>query len=149
MFTLIAREILLFESRSALSPAQRGTGSERVEVSVKILKNIRILLKLLEKWLTYKLKRFSMVFNFFRFCLTISVPQKLKTLIFEMPIFPQTLNINTLRTTSAKPISMHTIGKLIKYSLKNVSVKTMFTINSFRDITVQSQFGIINWERKG
>ena len=47
MFTVF--EILLFEGRSALSPAQSSTGSEKVKVSVKNQKNIRILLKLFEK----------------------------------------------------------------------------------------------------
>ena len=44
---------------------------------------------------------------------------KLKNSIFEMLIIPQTLNINNSRTTRAKYISLHTIRKLIEYSLKN------------------------------
>ena len=80
-----------------------------------------------------------MFFNFFRFCLTISVPQELKILIFEMQIFPQTLNINNLKTTSAKSISMHTIGKLIKYSLKSVRVKTMFTLTVFEILLLKGR----------
>ena len=43
-------------------PTQQGTGSKKVKVPVKNQKNIRNLLKLLEKWLTYKLRRFRMVF---------------------------------------------------------------------------------------
>ena len=39
------------------------------EVSVKNQRNIWILFKLFEKWLTYKIRRFWMVFNFFWFCL--------------------------------------------------------------------------------
>ena len=111
-------EILLSEGRSVLWPAQRGTGSERVKVSVKSQKNIDNLLKLLEKWLTYKLRRFWMVFNFFWFCLTLSVTKKLKNSIFEMPIITQTLNINNLRTTGTKSINLHTLRKLVEYSLK-------------------------------
>ena len=42
-------EILLFEGRSVLSRSQRGTGSERVKISMKMQKTIRLLLKLLEK----------------------------------------------------------------------------------------------------
>ena len=80
-----------------------------------------------------------MFFNFFRFCLTISVPQELKILIFEMQIFPQTLNINNLKATSAKSISMHTIGKLIKYSLKSVRVKTMFTLTVFEILLLKGR----------
>ena len=52
--------------------------------------------------------------------LTLSVPEKLKNSIFEMPIITQTLNINNLRTKSAKSINLHTIRKLVEYSLKNV-----------------------------
>ena len=65
MFTPSVSEILMYEGRSVLTPAQRGTRNERVKVSVKKQKNILNLLKLPEKYLTYKLKRFSMVFNFF------------------------------------------------------------------------------------
>ena len=49
MFPLTVLGILLFEFRSVLSPAQKGTGSERVEVSLKNQKYIQNLLKLLEK----------------------------------------------------------------------------------------------------
>ena len=45
-----------------------------------------------------------------------------------MPIIPKTLNINNLRTTIAKYINLHTIRKLIEYSLK----KAMFTPNDFQ-----------------
>ena len=51
--------------------------------------------------------------------------------IFEMPIITQTLNINNLRTTSAKSINLHTIRKLVEYSLKNVAAKAIFTISVF------------------
>ena len=40
MFTLTVFELLLSENRSVLSPAQRGTGSERVKVSVKNKTNV-------------------------------------------------------------------------------------------------------------
>ena len=52
--------------------------------------------------------------------LTLLVPGKLKNSIFEMPIITQTLNINNLRTTSAKSINLHTIRKLAEYSFKNI-----------------------------
>ena len=58
--------------------------------------------------------------------LTLSVPEKLKNSIFEMPIIAQTLNINNLRTSSAKSINLHTIRKLTEYSLK--IVLTVFEI---------------------
>ena len=38
-----------------------------------------------------------------------------------MPIIAQNFNINNLRTTKAKSIDLHTIRKLIKYSLKKIS----------------------------
>ena len=58
--------------------------------------------------------------------LTLSVPEKLKNSIFEMPIIAQTLNISNLRTASAKSINLHTIRKLTEYSLK--IVLTVFEI---------------------
>ena len=49
MFTRGVFEILMSEGRLVLSPAQWGTGSEKVKVSVKNQKVIQNLLKLLEK----------------------------------------------------------------------------------------------------
>ena len=49
IFILIFLETLLSEVRSVLRPSQRDTGSKRVKVSVRNLKNIGNLLKLLEK----------------------------------------------------------------------------------------------------
>ena len=72
-----------------------------------------------------------MVFNFFWFCLTLSVTEKLKNSISEMPIITQTLNINNVRTTIAKSINLHTIRKFAEYSLKNVLAKAMFTLTVF------------------
>ena len=57
-----------------------------------------------------------MVFNFFFISLTLSVPEKLKNSIFEMPIITQTLNISNLRTTSGKSINLDNIRKLVEYS---------------------------------
>ena len=48
-----------------------------------------------------------------------------------MPIVPQTLNLDNLRTTSAKSINLYTIRKLIEYSLKDVALKAMFTLTVF------------------
>ena len=58
MFIFTVLEMLLFEGRSVLIPAQWGTGSERVNFSVKNQTNVPLLLKLLEKLLTCKLRRF-------------------------------------------------------------------------------------------
>ena len=35
-----------------------------------------------------------------------------------MPIITQTLNINNLRTTGTKSVNLHTLRKLVEYSLK-------------------------------
>ena len=61
----------------------------------------------------------------------LSLPEKLKNSIFEMPIITQTLNFNNLRTTSAKSINLHTVRKLVEYSLNNVLAKAMFTLTVF------------------
>ena len=108
----IVFEILLFKGKLVLSLFQQGTRSEMVKVLVKNQKHIRTL-KLLEKSLTFKLRKFWMVSKFFWFCLTLSVPEKLKNPIFEMPIIPQTLNINNLTITIANSIKLHTIRTLI------------------------------------
>ena len=54
--------------------------------------------------------------------------QKLKNSIFEIPIITQTSNINNLRSTSATPINLHVISKLVEYSLKDVVAKAMFLL---------------------
>ena len=46
---------------------QPGTGSKGVKISVKNQKNVWLLLELLEKWLSYKLRRFQMVFKLILF----------------------------------------------------------------------------------
>ena len=144
-------EILLFVSRSVLSPTQRGKGKDRAKVSAKNQKNIWTLLKLLEKWLIYKLRRFWMVFNFFflRFSLTVSVQEKLKNSTSEMPKIPQTLNINNLRTTIAKSINQHTNRNLIEYFLKNVLVKSVFTVTIFSRYCCSKVGRYYHSERKG
>ena len=43
-----------------------------------------------------------------------------------MPIIPQTLSINNLGTTSAKSVDLHTIRKLVEYSLNNLT--SMFAL---------------------
>ena len=125
MFTLTIFEIWLFEGRSALPLAQQGTRIERVKVS---LKNQKITCRAIDLQAQEVLNGFYL---FFKFCLTLSVPKKFKNSIFEMPIIPQTSNINNLRGRSAKSINLHTVRKVIKYSLKKVSLKAMFTLNFF------------------
>ena len=47
--------------------------------------------------------------------------EKMKNSILEIPRIPQTLNINNSRPTNAKSINLHTIRKLVEYSLKTFS----------------------------
>ena len=65
-----------------------------------------------------------MVFVFFLFCLIHSVPEKFKNLIFKIPIFPQTLNINNQRTTSAKSINVNiftdTVFEIFVFEIRSV-----------------------------
>ena len=112
-------------------PPSGEHGAERLKLQYKTKKNIENLLNLFGKWLTSKLRRFWVVFNFFWFCLTLSVTEKLKNSISEMPIITQTLNINNVRTTIAKSINLHTIRKFAEYSLKHVLAKAMFTLTVF------------------
>ena len=50
-----------------------------------------------------------------------------------MPILTQTLNTNNVRTISAKSVNLHTIGKLIEYSLKNFWQRQCFFLPLLRD----------------
>ena len=61
-----------------------------------------------------------------------SVPENMKTSIFEKPIIPQILNIKNMSTTNAKSIDLHTIRHLIKCSLKAMSHLTIFEIFLFK-----------------
>ena len=130
MINLTVLQIFLIESRSVLSPSQRVTRSKKVKVSVKNQKVFGFCWNYLKSdWLT-SLGGFEWLY-FFWFCLTLSVPEKFKNWIFEMPIIPPTLNINNLRTTSVMSTNLHTIRKLIKYSLKNIPAKAAFTLTVF------------------
>ena len=120
MFILIVLEILLSEGRSVLWPTHQSRGSKTVKVLVKETKKLLELVVSLENWFTYKLSRFRMLFEFFWFFLTLSVREKLKKSIYKMPIITQTLKTNNLRYTSANSINLHTIRKLVEYSLKNL-----------------------------
>ena len=137
MFSPTIFEILLSEGKSIMSPAQRDTGSKRGNVSVKNQSNIGNFLKFLEKWLTYKLRRFWIVFKYFSFCLALTLPEKLKNSFFEIPIIPESSNINSLRTTSTKSTNLHTIRKLVEYSLENFLRKDNVYSYRFRDIAVR------------
>ena len=57
----------------------------------------------------------------------------MKKSVFEMPMIPQTLNINNLRTTNAntKYVNLYAIRKLMKYSLKHFFAKAVFSLTVF------------------
>ena len=48
-----------------------------------------------------------------------------------MPVILHTLNTNNSSTATAKSINLHTIRKLIDYSLKNIVMKVVFTPTVF------------------
>ena len=73
--------------------------------------------------------------------LMFSVPERLENSVFVTRIIVKTLNINKQRTAAAKSISLHTIKRLIKYSLKRVLCKGSVYFYRFRDISVQSRSG--------
>ena len=91
LFTPTVFEKFLLEYRLVLPPTKLDTGKEKVKFSKKNQKNNQILLKILEKWSSYKFRRFWMVVNIIIiiiiittiiiiiiawFCLTLSVPEK-------------------------------------------------------------------------
>ena len=120
VINLTVLQIFLIESSSVLSPSQRVTRSKKVKVSVKNQKVFGFCWNYLKSdWLT-SLGGFEWLY-FFWFCLTLSVPEKFKNWIFEMPIISPTLNINNLWTTSKMSTNLNTIRKLIKCSLKTFS----------------------------
>ena len=65
----------------------------------------------------------------FSIVLTLSVLKASKKLIFEIPVFLQTLNINNWRTTSTKSINLHFIIKLV--FKEGFFVKAIFTLTVF------------------
>ena len=90
IFIVTTFEISLFKGRLILTPSQQGAGSKRIKFLVKNQKKLWPLLQLLEKWLTYKLRRFRIVLIFLisnmyyvflkisTIYLNLSVPQKFK-----------------------------------------------------------------------
>ena len=60
-------------------------------------------------------------------------------MIFDIPIIPQTLNINNWKTARAKSINLDIIRKLIEYSLKNVVEKAMFNLTIFDILLFESR----------
>lgn len=72
--------------------------------------------------------------------LTLSIPEKLKNPIFEMPIIPPTLNINNLRTTRVGKV-YQPIYHQKSYGgfFKKQSVKAMFTVTIFRILSFEGR----------
>ena len=79
---------------------------------------------------------FKIFYKIIAMHLTLSVPENLKNMFFEISINPQTLNINNYKTTNAKSINLDIIRKLIKYSLK-LLVKAMFTSTTFEKLLLE------------
>ena len=119
MFILTVLVLLLSECRSVLWPTLWCTRSKRFRVSVKTKKTLGICSYCLKSDSYVGLGGFEWLLIFLIF-LTLSVLEKLKNSIFEMPIITQTWNINNLRTTRANSINLDTIKMLVEYSLKNV-----------------------------
>ena len=63
--------------------------------------------------------------------ITISVLEILKNLIFKIPIISKISNISNYGTISTNSINLDTNGKLIKYFLRKVLVKPIFTLIIF------------------
>ena len=59
-----------------------------------------------------------------------------------MLIIPQALNINNLRITSGKSINLYSIRKLLEYSLKNDSVKTIFNLTAFEILLFEGRLAL-------
>ena len=59
-----------------------------------------------------------------------------------MLLIPQALNINNLRTTSGKSINLHSIRKLLQYSLKNDRVKTIFNFTTFEILLFEGRLAL-------
>ena len=79
---------------------------------------------------------FKIFYKIIAMHLTLSVPENLKNMFFEISINPQTLNINNYKTTNAKSINLDIIRKLIEYSLK-LLVKAMFTSTTFEKLLLE------------
>ena len=62
-----------------------------------------------------------------------------------MPIITQTLNIDNLRITSAKSVNLHST---VKYSLKNVAAKAMFTPTVFK-ILISEDKSVLSPAQRG
>ena len=77
-----------------------------------------------------------MVFEFFRFYLTLSVPEKFQKSIFEIPINSQTLNINNF---DVKSINLDINRKVIKYYSKKFLEKSIFTLTVFEILIFNSR----------
>ena len=75
-FALTVFEILLLEARLVLEPAQRVTGTERVNVSVKTKINVPLLLEMFLVFSSIITEVIRPVLNFFFFYDKISQVQK-------------------------------------------------------------------------
>ena len=130
MFTVTVFEILLFEGRSYYPPPNRVQGAEGLKFQKKIFGFFLNHLK--HDWFISFGGFQWFYFIFFFILINFFSTRNTKNSIFGTPIIPQTLNINNLRTASAKSINLHAFRKLIKYYLQNVPVKAVFTVTVFK-----------------
>ena len=114
-------EISLFQSRLVLWFEQWVTGRQRVKFSVKNQRKVRLLLKLVKKLLSYRLRMFSMVFNFFFFLILLNPFNPGVIERIDICDFNNSTNFKhkTWRAIGAKSINLDIIRKLIKQPLRN------------------------------
>ena len=122
-------EILLFQSRLVLWFEQWVTGRKRVKLSVKNQRKVRLLLTLVKKWLSYRLRMFSMVFIFFFFLILLNPFSPGIIEKIDICDFNNCTNFKhkTWRAIGAKSINLDIIRKLIKQPLRNTYTKAVFT----------------------
>ena len=133
-FLLSPFEMLLFEVGRYYDLLCSLQGAKELNFQWKTPKNVCFFLELLEQGCLTSLGGFEWFFK--KFCLILSVLEKFKNSIFEIPIIPQILNFNNLKATNAKSISLDIIRKLIEYSTENVLFKSILTLTLYYCFTI-------------
>ena len=82
-FALTVFEILLLEARLVLEPAQRVTGTERVNISVKTKINVPLLLEMFLVFSSIIIEVIRPVLNFFFFFFTIRFHKYKKAFFYQ------------------------------------------------------------------
>ena len=98
MLTFAALDLLLPDGGLVLLPAQRGTSSQRVKISVKKQKKIGFYWNYLRNDLLKKLEDSQWFLCYFHFFFILFSPFSRgnveKDSIFEIPVIPQTFKVN-------------------------------------------------------